>query len=230
VKFEAAFLRSLDFDEVPAETASLVYSRYVTGGEPSHAEYKALQDFIFRHIAREAGRLGMAVHIHSFNGPGNFYRAAGSDPLLLESATLRDTNFVIVHGGGVYAPHAGAMLWKPNVYLDMSALTLIYTPAKLAEVLRDWLLQYPEKVLFGTDAAAFGPDTGWELAAWIATTTGRQALAIALTGMLRNGEVSRTRAEQIATMVMRECRETLRSGPAVSRPAKAHEIPFIRDK
>jgi uncharacterized protein len=207
VKFEAALLRALDFDEVPAETASRVYSRYAAAGEPSHADYKALQDFLFRHIAREAGRLGMAVHLHSFNGPGNFFRAAGADPLLLESAfndpTLRQTNFVIVHGGGVYAPHAGAMLWKPNVYLDMSAMTLLYTPPNLAEVLKDWLTQYPEKVLFGSDAAALGPDTGWELAAWIATKNGRAALALALTGMIREGEVSRTRAEEIATMVMR---------------------------
>lgn len=213
VKFEAAFLRSLDFEDVPASTASKIYAKYAAIGEPSHAEYKALQDFLFRYIAREAGRLGMAVHIHSFDGPGNFFRAAGADPLLLESAfndpTLRKTNFVIVHGGGVYAPHAGAMLWKPNVYLDMSAMTLLYTPAKLAEVLRDWLTQYPEKVLFGSDAAAFGPDMGWELAAWIATKNGRAALAVALTDMIRNGEVSRTRAAEIATMVMRTNAETL---------------------
>ena len=213
VKFEAAFLRALDFEDVSAAAASAIYAKYAAAGEPSHADYKALQDFLFRYIAREAGRLGMAVHIHSFNGPGNFYRAAGSDPLLLESAfndpTLRKTNFVIVHGGGVYAPHAGAMLWKPNVYLDMSAMTLLYTPAKLADVLRDWLTQYPEKVLFGSDAAAFGPDMGWELGAWIAAKNGRSALALALTNMIRNGEVSRARAEEIATMVMRTNAATL---------------------
>ena len=213
VKFEAAFLRALDFEDVSAAAASAIYAKYAAAGEPSHADYKALQDFLFRYIAREAGRLGMAVHIHSFNGPGNFYRAAGSDPLLLESAfndpTLRKTNFVIVHGGGVYAPHAGAMLWKPNVYLDMSAMTLLYTPAKLADVLRDWLTQYPEKVLFGSDAAAFGPDMGWELGAWIAAKNGRSALSLALTNMIRNGEVSRARAEEIATMVMRTNAATL---------------------
>lgn len=213
VKFEAAFLRSLDFEEVPAATASEIYAKYAAAGEPSHADYKALQDFLFRYIAREAGRLGMAVHIHSFDGPGNFFRAAGADPFLLESAfndpTLRKTNFVIVHGGGVYAPHAGAMLWKPNVYLDMSAMTLLYTPPKLAQVLRDWLTQYPEKVLFGSDAAAFGPDMGWELAAWIATKNGRAALALALTDMMRDSEVSRARAETIATMVMRTNAGTL---------------------
>jgi predicted TIM-barrel fold metal-dependent hydrolase len=207
VKFEAAYLRPLDFDEASLESARSVYARYASGGEPSHAEYKGLEDFLFRYIAREAGRLGMSVHIHSFEGAGAFYQAAGSDPLLLEPAfndpALRDTNFVIVHGGGMYAPHAGAMIAKPNVYLDISALTLIYTPASLAGTLRNWLLQYPEKVLFGSDASAFGPDAGWELSAWIGTTTGRQALAIALSEMMRNGEVSRPRAEEIATMVMR---------------------------
>jgi len=207
VKFEAALLRSLDFDEVPVATASAIYAKYAGGGEPSHADYKSLQDFLFRSIAREAGRLGMAVHIHSFGGPGNFYRAAGADPLLLESAfndpALRKTNFVIIHGGGVYAPHAGAMLWKPNVYVDMSAMTLLDTPARLAEVLRDWLTQYPEKVLYGSDASALGPDMGWEVPAWVAAKNGRAALARALTDMLRNGEVSRARAEEIATMVMR---------------------------
>ena len=207
VKFEAAFLRSLDFEDAPEATASEIYAKYAAGGEPPRADYKALQDFLFRYIAREAGRLGLAVHVHSFDGPGNFFRAAGADPLLMESVfndpTLRQTNFVIVHGGGVFAPHAGAMLWKPNVYVDMSGMVLLYTPARLAEVLRDWLTQYPEKVLFGSDAAAFGPDMGWEVAAWIATKNGRQALALALTDMMHKGEVERARAEQIATMVLR---------------------------
>ena len=176
-----------------------MYARHFAGGEPTHAEYKALQDYVFRYIAREAGRLGMAVHIHSMEGPGAYYRIAESDPLLLESVfndpTLRSTNFVIIHGGGIYAPHTGALLAKPNVYADTSAMA-IAAPAALADVLKHWLRMYPEKVLFGTDAAS-------ELLAWMGTTQGRLALAIALTEMMRNGEVSRARAEEIATMVMR---------------------------
>jgi hypothetical protein len=207
VKFEAAYLRSLNFADASAATASTVYAKYAGGGEPSHAEYKTLQDYIFRYIAREAGRLGMAVHIHSFEGFGNTYRISEVDPLLLESTfndpTLGKTKFVIIHGGGIYASHAGAMLWKPNVYVDMSMMTLAYPPASLAEVLRGWLTQFPEKVLFGSDAFALGPDAGWELTAWISGKNGRTALAIALTDMIRNGEVTRARAEEIATMVMR---------------------------
>jgi predicted TIM-barrel fold metal-dependent hydrolase len=207
VKFEAAYLRALDFDDVPVAAASSVYARYVRGGIPSHADYKALQDFLFRYIAREAGRLGLAVHIHAFEGAGNFFRADGADPLLLEpvfnDASLRKTNFVIVHGGGVFASHAGAMLWKPNVYVDMSLMTLAYSPARLADILRGWLTEFPEKVLFGSDASALGSDMGWELTAWSGTRAGRAALALALTGMMRSGDVDRAGAERIATMVLR---------------------------
>ena len=208
VKFEAAFLRPLDFKEVAPETATKIYEKYAGGGEPTRGEYRQLQDFLFRYIARESGRLGLAVHVHSFGAPGNFYNAAGADPFLLEPTLndpkLRKTQFVLIHGGGVYAPHAGALLWKPNVYVNISAMTIIYTPRRLASVMRDWLLEYPEKVLFGTDAAAMGPDTGWELGAWIGTTTARQALALALTDMINAGEVTREKAEEIATMVLRK--------------------------
>ena len=45
---------------------------------------------------------------------------------------------------------------------------------------------------------------GWEELGWIAARTGRQALAIALTGMLRDGEITRARASELARMVLRD--------------------------
>jgi uncharacterized protein len=207
VKFEAAYLRSLDFEKAELQQASEVYAHYVNGGEPSHEKYKLLQDFIFYYIVREAGRLGMAVHIHSFPGAGNYFVAAGCDPLLLEPVfndpELRNTKFVIIHGGGTFSKHTSAMLWKPNVYADISLLTQLWPPDQLAVVLRDWLSQFPEKILFGTDAVSFGPGLGWEMSAWVASTTGRQALAMALSGMVRDKEISLSRAKEIAIMVLR---------------------------
>jgi predicted TIM-barrel fold metal-dependent hydrolase len=207
VKFEAAYLRSLDFEKVELKPASEVYAHYLNGGVPSLEKYKLLQDFIFRYIAREAGRLGMSVHIHSYPGAGNYFVAAGCDPLLLESVfndpELRHTKFVLIHGGGTFSKHTSAMLWKPNVYADISLLTQLWPPDQLAVVLRDWLSQFPEKILFGTDAVSFGPGLGWEMSAWIASTTGRQALTQALSGMIRSNEISLGRAEEIATMVLR---------------------------
>ena len=207
VKFEAAYLRSLDFARAAREDAARIYARHAAHGAPLPGDYKTLQDFLFRFVAQEAGRLGMAVHIHSFEGAGNFFETSGADPLLLEPAfndpALGKTKFVIIHGGGVFAAHAGAMLWKPNVFVDTSLMSLAYPAERLAGVLRGWLTQFPEKVLFGSDASAFGPDLGWEVAAQAGTDNVREALALALTGMLRSGEVSRPRAEEIATMVMR---------------------------
>ncbi|MFI5153108.1 MAG: amidohydrolase family protein [Chitinophagales bacterium] len=207
VKFEAAYLRSLDFERSNPTIAREVYAHYVRGGEPSHEKYKLLQDFIFQYIAREAGRLDMAVHIHSFPGAGNYFVAAGCDPLLLEPVfndpELRNTKFVLIHGGGTFSKHTSAMLWKPNVYADISLITQFWAPDQLAEVLRDWLSQFPEKVLFGTDAVAFGPALGWEISAWVGSATARQALTIALSGMIRSNEINLSRAKEIAKMVLR---------------------------
>jgi predicted TIM-barrel fold metal-dependent hydrolase len=60
-------------------------------------------------------------------------------------------------------------------------------------------------VLFATDAYPFAPpDNGWEEAGFIASVTGREALAMALTGMLRDSEISRERALELARMVLRD--------------------------
>ena len=207
LKFEAAYLRSLDFEKVSLQSAREVYSRNVNGGEPSRERYKLLQDFIFRFIAAEAGRLGMAVHIHSFPGAGNYFVAQDCDPLLLEPVfndpELHNTKFVLIHGGGTFSQHTSAMLWKPNVYADISLLTLIWTPDQLAAVLKDWISQFPEKVIFGTDASSFGPGLGWEMSAWLGAATARQALIIALSEMIRSNEISLSSAKEIATMVLR---------------------------
>ena len=63
VKFEAAYLRKLDFEEADIVSARRIYSHYFRGGEPSAADYKTLQDFIFHHIARR-GRPAWSCRSH----------------------------------------------------------------------------------------------------------------------------------------------------------------------
>ncbi len=208
VKFEAAYLRPLDFDDPDPARARRVYARYAAGGVPGRADYKALEDYLFREIAREAGRRGMAVQIHVLEQFGGFYSPRGSAPHLLEPAfndsSLRGTNFVIVHGGWPLVGETQALLAKPNVYADVSMLDLLVEPAVLAGVLRPWLDEWPEKVLYGSDAFDGGPRQGWEQAAWVASSNARRALTLALSAMLRDGEVDRGRAEAMARMVLRE--------------------------
>jgi len=208
LKYESAYLRLLDFDRPDPRRATLTYARFIRGGEPSPADYKALQDYLFHYIAKEAGRLGLAIHIHIINGAGGYYRLTGSNPLLLESVfndpELRKTDFVIVHGGYPYTKETAGLFGKPNVYADFSAQTFFLYPRALSEVLRNWLETFPEKVLYGTDAFSFGPDVDWPEVAWLSDWTARQALAMALTGMMADGEISREKAVELARMVLRE--------------------------
>ncbi len=213
VKFEAAYLRSLDFVDTPREQAAAAYAQYIGGGVPDPAAYKKLQDFLFRYIARECGRLGLAVHLHGMSGGGRYFSIAGVDPMLLEPVLndppLKNTNFVLLHGGWPYVREAGALLQKPNFYLDMSQQALLVPAHTLAVWLREWLETYPEKVLFATDGFALTPAMGWEESTWIAARNERLALGLALTGMERDGEISSARARELARMVLRGNAETL---------------------
>ena len=208
IKFEAAYLRPLDFDNPNATEAKRVYAKYARGGVPTRAEYKALEDFLFRAICREAGRQQLAVQIHVLETFGGFYSPRGSAPHLLEptfnDSTLRATKFIIVHGGWPLVGETQGMLSKANVYADVSMMDDILSPSLLAGVLRQWLGEWPEKVLFGSDAFDGGVEQGWEQIAWVGTTTTRRALAIALSAMMRDGEITRDRAQALARMVLRE--------------------------
>jgi hypothetical protein len=208
-KFEIAYLRPLAFGNPPHDSAAAVYARYIHGGVPTHAEYTTLEDYLFRTIAREAGARGEVVHIHCLGFFGGYYPAAGSQPLQLESvfddSTLRQTRFVLLHGGWPYWDQTLAVFEKPNVYADISAMTQILSPETLAAVLRRWLEEFPGKVLYGSDAFADhnSDPVGWGDQGWVATHTARRALAMALTGMIRDGTVTPARAREIAVMVMR---------------------------
>jgi hypothetical protein len=204
-KFEAAYLRSLAFDPVDRAVAERIYAR---GGALSEADYKPLQDFLFRYIAAECGRLGMAIDLHTQTGAGGYFEVAGANPLLLESVlndpSLRKTNFVMIHGGWPFTHEIGALLTKPNAYLDFSNQTQLLPPTNAAASIREWLELVPKKVMFGTDAYPYSKELGWEETGWIAAHNGRQALAITLTGMMRDGEITRERASQLAHMVLHD--------------------------
>jgi hypothetical protein len=207
-KFEAAYLRSLQFDRVDPATAGRVYAQFARGGVAPEAEYKALQDYLFRFIAAECARLDMAVHIHTDTGAGSYFDIAGANPLLLESVLedpeLRKTRFVMLHAGWPYTREIAALLIRPNAWLDFSMQDLLQPPVSMAADIRQWLEWVPEKVLFGTDAYPLSDQLNWEELGWISTRNARQALGLALTGMMRDGEITRERALELARMVLRD--------------------------
>jgi predicted TIM-barrel fold metal-dependent hydrolase len=209
VKFEAAYLRPLDFAQPEPEQARRIYAQSIRGGTPGKPDYMKVQDYLFREIARHAGRLGLAVHIHTGAGCGGYFDLAGSNPSLLDSvlndSSLRKTNFVLIHGGaGPYTKETAFLLSKPNVYADFSEQDWMISARALSAVVRDWLEWYPEKVLFGTDLFPGTPEIDWPEIGYMISVTARQALGLALTGMVEDQEITRERALELARMALRE--------------------------
>jgi predicted TIM-barrel fold metal-dependent hydrolase len=207
IKFEAAYLRALDFAPVSHAEADAVYRRSVNGPAPKPADYKILQDYLFQVIAAEAGKSSLPVHLHTGVGCGEFFDIAGSDPILLDKVfndpTLRGTTFVILHGGSPFERHIITLIMKPNVYVDTSELELMFSPSELARILRPWLESMPEHILFGTDADFFGPGMGWQETTWLGSRNARRALGIVLTEMVKENVISSSRAREIAERVLR---------------------------
>jgi predicted TIM-barrel fold metal-dependent hydrolase len=207
-KFEIAYLRGFDFTDPSRADAARAYGRLVNHPHPDLAEYKLVQDFLFRFIAAECGRLKMAVHLHAMSGAGGYFGIAGVNPLLLEplvnAPKFRQTQFVMLHGGWPFIHEIGALLQKPNAWLDLSQQSLVIPPRTLAGWLREWLEIFPDKVLFATDGYPYSEALGWEEASYLASRNIRQALGLALTGMLRDREITRERAAAIARGVLHD--------------------------
>jgi predicted TIM-barrel fold metal-dependent hydrolase len=210
VKFLSAYARGLDFDPVDEDVAATLYLKGRAGAALTAGEQKALEDYLFNDIAAAAGRAGLVVHVHTGNGDGPYFNNRRASPDLLENAinskALRNTKFVLLHGGWPYARVAQAMTDKPNTYVDFSAETFYLDSHHLAEVLRGWLAWHPEKVLFGSDAYSDvdSPLVDWEEKQYVTTHRSRRALGIALTAMMKSLEISRPRALEIARMVLRD--------------------------
>ncbi|MGA8530231.1 MAG: hypothetical protein WB622_10985 [Acidobacteriaceae bacterium] len=85
----------------------------------------------------------------------------------------------------------------------------MFPPHTQAQGLREWLEFEPETVFFGTDGYPCSDEMRWAESTWIASRDARMALGIALTGMVRDGEISRQRAVEIARLVLRGNAERL---------------------
>jgi hypothetical protein len=208
-KFELAYLRSLAIGNPTKAEAASIYAKYIDANtSPDPEGYKLLQDYLFRTIALECGRLGMAVHFHSMAGAGSYFSITGGNPMNMEplfnDPAVRHTNFVMLHGGWPFVHETGALLQKPNVYLDISQQALVVPAPTLATWLREWLELFPDKVLFATDGYPYAPYLGWEESTWLSARNARKALGIALTGMERDSEITPARASQLAHMVLHD--------------------------
>jgi hypothetical protein len=213
VKFWDAYLRTLDFEDVSAERAATLYARGRTA-PLTREEYLALQDYLARRIFSAAGERKLPVHIHSSNGVPPFLRTMEADvrnldPVLTDVRYF-DTQFVLIHGGNPLVEYGAYLALKPHVWYDMSAMTFLYPVPDLAGVLRKVLIYAPEKLLFSTDAAAYpGIPVGAEVQHASLCRSSREALALALAGLVRDGVVDMDAAVRMGENVLRGNAERL---------------------
>ena len=202
IKFEIAYFRPLLFSDPGQERAAAVYSKYVRGGTMPEAEYRDLQDFLFRYLLIEAGRLQLPVQIHTAVGAGDYFNLSGGKVMNLENI-LRDprfdnVTFVLLHGGFPYEREAIWLAARKNVYFDSSLMGLFLYPEDLKNALRQWLELFPEKVMFGSDTFPISDSLGSEESYWLATESARSALAAALAEMVCENEISEPQAVAMA--------------------------------
>jgi hypothetical protein len=208
MKFEAAYFRTLYFRDPPRERAAAIYAKYHAGGVPSEDDYRTFQDYVFRVLIDQAGKLNLPVHFHSAVGIGDYFSLRNGNPLNLENV-LRDpryakTKFVLIHGG---YPHTLEMIWltaAKNVYTDSSLMGYYVYPSELKNILKQWISLYPERMMFGSDAFPFNDAVGAEETFWLAARSARTAVAAALSELVAEGAFTEEKALELARMYLHD--------------------------
>ena len=208
VKFWDAYLRTLRIADVPETQASSLYETGRTTAL-SREDYLAVQDYLWRHIMLEAGKLNIPVHIHSSFGEPPFLRTYESDVRNLDDVLTDpqffNTQIVLIHGGGPWYETAAYLAMKPNVWLDISSIGFLYPVPEFAGILRAFLRFAPEKVLYGTDAANYSMLVGGaDVQHVMLARANREALYLALSGLVRDGLIDEKRAVEMGRGVLRE--------------------------
>jgi hypothetical protein len=202
MKFEAAYFRSLYFADPPRAQAEAIYNKYRGGGVPTREEYKLFQDYVFRVMVDQAGKLHLPLHFHSCVGIGNYFSLRGGNVLNLENVLrdqrYKDVTFVLLHGGWPYEREAALLTAVTNVYLDTSFQSEMLYPSQFKQVLKQLLTIYPEKMMYASDAFPFNDALGAEESMWLAARTSRTALAGALAELVEEGAVTEEKAMALA--------------------------------
>jgi hypothetical protein len=202
MKFEVAYFRPTRFGDPTKEQVEDIYKHYAAAGVPSEQDYRTFQDFIFRYLVREGGRLHLPVHIHSAVGVGDYFNISESNVMNLENILrdprYSDTVFVLIHGGYPLERQAIWLAAVKNVYLDSSLMEVVMYPDAFKDSLKQWLETFPDKITFGTDSFPYNEALGAEESYWLGVQTARQGLAAALAEMVAMGEVTEPKALEMA--------------------------------
>lgn len=167
VKSQAAYRRSLDYQDVPAEKASPLLRKKLGGSPLSAEETKSLEDHLFWYAVRKATEANLPVKIHTGYLAGENAMPLGrvrENPVCVTEMCRKapDTKFVFMH---VCYPYfhdlIAAAKQYSNAYLDM-CWAWILSPVASVSFLKEYLLAVPANKIFtfGGDFGAVEPVVG----------------------------------------------------------------------
>lgn len=235
VKSQAAYVRELDFQEVPAEVAALVFRRMLNGEEVSPQERKQLEDHLFWYGVRKATEYQLPVKLHTgyYAGQNGMPMArVATNPGHLTDLLRRapDTTFVFMHICYPFEDQLVAIAkhWH-NAVVDMCWAWTI-NPEASVRFLRSYLMAAPSNKLltFGGDYIPVELVVGHAMIA-------RHGIINALTGLFRDGWLTQSAALELIEPIMRgnarrifrlaEKEKVLATAPWLSRPASGSPGP-----
>ena len=158
-KIPVAYDRSLRMEDVSLEEAARAARKEPEKRNPG--EQKAIEDYIFRHFMRRAGRWSMPVEIHTGFGwaiHDRPLRLSEADPEnllpVLENEEFRRTQFILFHGGYPFTSKMGYMAGAfSNVNLDFTCLSP-ESWRMLKRALHEWIDIVPlDRMVAGSDGS-----------------------------------------------------------------------------
>ena len=198
VKNSMAYSRTLDYEEVPYETARSLYNKRPAG--LSSEEAKKIQDYLFHWVIRKSIEYDLPIQIHTGYLAGNGNNLENGRPVKLNNLFLKypDARFVLFHGGypwtGEYAA-LGKMF--PNVYLDIVWLPQI-SREKAVMALDEMFDGVPYNKFFWGGDCSFIEETVGSL------EYGKEVLAEVLSKRIERGLLTEDVAYDIVRKVLRE--------------------------
>jgi predicted TIM-barrel fold metal-dependent hydrolase len=194
LKTTLAYVRTLEFENVPKEVAAPLFGRPRTSLTPKEA--KAFEDFIMWRLVELSAKYDLPFQIHTGQA-----RIQGSNPMLLVDliAANPNTKFILFHGGFPWVGETGVILMRHprHVWIDSVWLpTLSYTMAKRA--FHEWLEVMP------SDRIMWGADCNHAEGIYGATEFTRMCLAEVLAEKVDRGDLKEDHALRIGRQVLRD--------------------------
>ena len=203
VKSGLAYHRKIHYEDVPAEKAGSLFSKFHEYSQRLDTDdQKLLEDFMMHQVIERAVKYDLPIQFHTGILTGNFNKNPIGNTNAVHLTNLfrkfRDGKFILFHGNFPYMDELSYLAKHyPNVYIDMCWMHIVSPPAS-KRYLEEWLLTVPSNKImaFGGDYTIAELTHGHSLMA-------RQTVAEVLTKMVHDGHVTEEEAMVLAERILK---------------------------